>query len=78
MKNHTLLNCIEVLEKVRNIPNSQLDTCVLTELDDVINELKMLNNNNQSDMKLGDISFKALEVISRIVSIICDFTDFMG
>lgn len=77
MKIDTLLNCIEVLEKVRNAYNSQLDTCVLAELDDVINELKMLSDSKRIYIELGAFSSRALQVISQIVNLVGNFTDLM-
>jgi len=77
MKIETLSDCIYVLEKVRNVYNSQLDTSVLAELNDVINELKKLQESKQSNIELGNISSKALQVISQIINIVCTITNLM-
>lgn len=77
MKNETLLNCIEVLEKVRNAHYSQLDTSVLAELDSVIEELKKLQNSKQDKIELSVISPKVLQVISHVVGIVCNITNLI-
>ena len=77
MKNETLLNCIETLEKVRNAHYSQLDTSVLAELENVIEELKKLQNSKQNKIELSVISPKVLQVISHVVGIVCSITNLI-
>jgi len=64
-----LKNSITTLQKLRDAHYSQLDTCVLLELDEVIAELKKLSDKEQSDIKLGTLSMKALLLISQILLI---------
>lgn len=77
MKFVTLKNCITTLQKLRDAHHSQLDTRVLMELDEVITELTRLGDNTQSNIKLGTLSMKALQVISQIVNVISNITDLM-
>lgn len=77
MQHNSLKNCIDVLEKVRNAYNSQLDTRDLVELDDVIAELKKLGNSTQSNVELGTLSARALQIISQVVSLVSNIADLM-
>jgi hypothetical protein len=72
-----LKNSITTLQKLRDAHHSQLDTCVLLELDEVIAELKKLSDNKQSNIKLGTLSMKALLLISQILQVISNITDLM-
>jgi len=72
-----LKNSITTLQKLRDAHYSQLDTCVLLELDEVIAELKKLSDNKQSDIKLGTLSMKALLLIGQILQVISNITDLM-
>jgi len=72
-----LKNSITTLQKLRDAHYSQLDTCVLLELDEVIAELKKLSDKEQSDIKLGTLSMKALLLISQILQVISNITDLM-
>lgn len=77
MNYETLLNCIEVLEKVRNTHYSQLDTSVLAELDGVIDELKKHKDSRQGNIELGNLSLRALQVISQTVNLVCSIANLM-
>lgn len=77
MQHNSIKNCIDVLEKVRSAYNSQLDTRDLAELDDVISELKRLEANAQGNVELGTLSFRALQIISQIVSLVSNVSDLM-
>lgn len=77
MQHNSIKNCIDVLEKVRNAYNSQLDTRDLVELDDVIAELKRLGNSTQSNVELGTLSLRALQIISQVVSLVSNISDLM-
>lgn len=72
-----LKNSITTLQKLRDAHYSQLDTCVLLELDEVIAELKKLSDKEQSDIKLGTLSMKVLLLISQILQVISNITDLM-
>jgi hypothetical protein len=77
MQYNTLMNCIDVLEKVRSAHNSQLDTSVLAELDDVLEELKRLSDEPCSNVELGTLSLQVLQIIGHVVSLITNITDLM-
>lgn len=77
MQYETLKNCIATLEKVRYAYSSQLDASVLTELDDVIAELIRLSDNGRGEVKLGTLSYRALQIISQVVSLVSNLTDLL-
>ena len=77
MKHETLKNCISTLEKVRSAHSSQLDARVLLELDDVIKELKKLQESNGEAVALGTLSYRTLRVISQVISLVCNIADLM-
>ena len=72
-----LKNSITTLQKLRDAHHSQLDTCVLLELDEVIAELKKLSDNKQSVIKLGTLSMKAVLLVSQILQVITNITDLI-
>lgn len=72
-----LKNSITTLQKLRDAHHSQLDTCVLLELDEVITELKKLSDDKQSVIKLGTLSMRAVLLISQILQVITNITDLM-
>lgn len=72
-----LKNSITTLQKLRDAHHSQLDTCVLLELDEVITELKKLSDDKQSVIKLGTLSMRAVLLISQILQVITNITDMM-
>jgi hypothetical protein len=77
MQYNSIKNCIATLQSIRDTHYSQLDASVLLELDEVIAELTKLSNIKQSDIKLGSLSNKALQVISLVINIITNINDLM-
>ncbi len=77
MKMHSLRKCIDTLERAQGAYSSQLSASVLAELDDVIFELKRLSSNGKSEVKLGNLSRRALKIIGLIVSLVSNLTDLM-
>lgn len=77
MKKHSLKNCIRTLKKLRDVYNSQLDTSILAELDTVISELKLLSYQKDSEVRLGNLSLRAFQVISVIISLVSNIKDLM-
>jgi urease accessory protein UreF len=73
----SLKNCIVTLEKLRDATDSQSDTRVLWELEEVIAELKKLCENHEGSVKLGSLSLKTLEVIGQVISLVSNITDLM-
>lgn len=77
MKQSSLKNCIVTLERVRDAYSSRLDTSVLVELDDVIAQFKRLSESGQDEVKLGKLSYQALQIISQIVSVVSNIASLM-
>ncbi len=77
MKANSLKNCISTLERVRDVYSGQLDACVLAEIDDVIKELKRAQDDKQGEVELGILSFRALQVIDLIVSLVTNVANLM-
>jgi urease accessory protein UreF len=77
MKSDSLNNCIVALEKLRDATKGQLDTCVLSELDTVIAELKKLSESHENNVKLGTLSSRALEVMVQVISLVSNIADLM-
>lgn len=79
MKCDSVKRCIATLERVRHVYSGRLDASVLTELDEVIEELKKLSDGTQNDVKLGTLSHRILQLISQIVSLVSsNLTDLMN
>lgn len=77
MKISSLENCIEALEKVRDAHYSQLDACVVTELDSVIAELKKHCGDGKSEVDVLGISDRVLGLIGKIVLLVSSLQDLM-
>ena len=77
MQQHSLENSIRTLEKLRDVYNSQLDTNVLTELNIVISDLKKVSDNKESEMQLGILSLRAIQIIATIISLVSNLKDLI-
>ena len=77
MQQHSLENSIRTLEKLRDVYNSQLDTSVLTELNIVISDLKKVSDNKESEMQLGILSLRAIQIIATIISLVSNLKDLI-
>ena len=77
MKQHSLENCIRTLEQLRDVYNSQPDTSVLTELDAVIRDFKKVSDLKESEVQLGSLSLRAIQVISVVISLVSNIKDLM-
>lgn len=73
----SLKNCIATLVQLRNAYESQLDASVLEELDDVIADLEVIRDNDQSKKQLGPLSDRTLQLIDYIVRLVTNITDLM-
>lgn len=78
MESDSLKNCIIVLEKLRDVTNSQLDTRVLLELDTVIAELKKLSESHRNFVKLGTLSERVLKVMVQAISLVSNLANLMN
>lgn len=77
MQQHSVENCIRTLEKLRDVYNSQLDTSVMFELNAVISDLKKVGDRKESEVQLGKLSMRAIQVIALIISLVSNLKDLM-
>jgi len=77
MKQHSVENCIRMLEKLRDVYNSQLDTSVLTELNAVIIDLKQVADRKESEAQLGNLGLRAIQAIAAVISLVSNIKDLM-
>lgn len=71
--NHEILkNTIATLEKLRDVHCSQLDACVLAELEDVLQQLRShLNNPVKRGIRFGDLIdrfFRIIDIALRMIT----------
>lgn len=74
---HSLENTIATLQKLRDGYHSQLDAKDREEFDDVLNELKKLNQAKKRDLPLGELATRALVIIDNLVRLVTNITDLM-
>lgn len=77
MQQHSVENCIRVLEKLRDVYNSQLDTSVLTELNAVITDLKQVADRKESEAQLGNLGLRVIQAIAVVISLVSNIKDLM-
>jgi hypothetical protein len=77
MKQHSVKNCVRTLIKLRDVYNSQLDTSVLVELNTVINDLQIVIDRKESEVKLGTLGLRAIQVIAFVLSVVTNIKDLM-
>jgi hypothetical protein len=77
MKKHKLKNIISTLKKLRDEHHSQLDNSILAELDEVIRELEKFSSHKQSDVGLGTLSFRALQIMGCLIKLVSNLKDLM-
>lgn len=77
MNQHTLKNCIATLSKLRDVYKSQLDACVLVELDEIVVKLQELYDAGEGKKELGILSIQGLQLINHIVILVSNITDLM-
>lgn len=68
---------IEVLLKVRDACSSQLDDGVLSDLDRVIEELKVARDIGLSVVEASRLALRALQMIAMVVHIVTNIGDHM-
>ena len=76
MKTHDLKNSIRTLQKLRDTHHSQLDASVLVELDTVIADLNMASDCTNKE-ELGTLSFRVLQMIGIVISLVTNVRDLM-
>lgn len=72
MNAHSLENCIAVLQRIRDVYSSQLDTSVVEELGDVIASLKMAHGRSRSIEV-----FRALSLMGTVIHLVSNLKDLM-
>ena len=77
MKQHSVENCIRMLEKLRDVYNNQLDTSVLDELNAVISDLKQVADRKESEVQLGNSGLRAIQAIAVVISLVSNIKDLM-
>lgn len=78
MKYETLKNTIATLEKLRDVHNSQLDASALTELDDVLLQLRsLLISSGKQRIEHSELAFRVLRIIDVIIRTVSNLTDWM-
>lgn len=77
MKQHSVENCIRMLEKLRDVYNNQLDTSVLAELNAVISDLKQVADRKESEVQLGNLGLRAIQAIAVVISLVSNIKDLM-
>ena len=77
MDKQTCKNHIAVLKKVRGACDSQLDIGVKVELDEVIEALEQHLESRPHGGEVATLSFRALQIIAVIVSIVTNIRDKM-
>lgn len=77
MKQPYLENCIRTLEQLRDVYNSQLDTRVLAELEVVISELNKVSDHMESDVQLGNLGLRAIQIIALVISLVSNIKELM-
>jgi len=77
MQQHSLENSIRTLEKLRDVYNSQLDTSVLTELNAVIVDLKMVTHHKEDEVQLRNLGLRVLQAIALVISLVSNLKDLM-
>lgn len=69
---------IEVLKKLRDVYQSQLDTSVIAELNEVIAALERSGCDCSGSDTAEDWPYRALKVIGQVLRIITDITSLMN
>lgn len=75
MNSLTKENCIQLLTKLRDVYQGQLDTSVIVEINEVIAALEMEDVNNLNpDFSLGE---RVLGTIATILKIVSNISELM-
>lgn len=77
MQIDSLKSSITTLKELRDAYHSQLDACVLVELDGVIAELTRHSDKQEKMWPLGISKGRVLEIIAQIISVVTNITDLM-
>ena len=77
MKHDVLKNNIATLQKLRDVHYSQLDAGALAELDDVLQQLKRLEEEGKPEVPLGELALRIFRVIDTVVTLVTNLTDLM-
>jgi hypothetical protein len=70
-------NVVATLQKLRDKYHSQLDARSQAEFDDVLKELKKLDQSEGRNLPLGELALRALRIIDSTVRLVTNLTDLM-
>lgn len=74
---HTIENSVRTLEELRDVYQSQLDTCVLEEIEAVLKALK--RERSLTNARLAkDLAGQVLSLISQVIRVVTNITDLMS
>lgn len=76
MTTPSLENSVRTLKKVRDTYNSQLDTSILEQLDEVIDDLEK-HQDDKNKERDDQRRFRALQVLGIVIHIITNVNDWM-
>lgn len=74
--NTRLDTSIRTLKSLRDTYHSQLDICVVTELNAVITDLEAIDDQAKKERR-QEVRLRALQVMARIITIVSNLTDLM-
>lgn len=77
MNKQTCENNIAVLMRIRDECKSQLDEGVLSDLDQIIAELKRHSDGSLSAAEAGRLSMRALQVVAVVVHVVTNIRDWL-
>ncbi len=78
MDSHTTVNCIEVLKKLLDVYQSQLDAGVVEEIEVVVAALERESKCSCASATSEDWSLRALKVIAEVLRIATNISDLMS
>ena len=78
MQYQTLMNTITTLQKLRDAHYSQLDDGALAELDDVLQQLRIMSDGTEKrELDDTDIVFRALRILDIVFRTVSNLSDWM-
>lgn len=77
MHKQSIENIIVTLSKLRDAYHSQLDARDLDELDNVLEQLKRLEQSEQEEIPLGELAMRGISIIDNTLRLVTNLTDLM-
>lgn len=78
MNKQSRVNHIAVLKKLRDDHRSQLDNGVLSELDNLIEELEKAPSGFHKNVEAGLLAIRVLEVVARVIHLVTNLSDWFS